>query len=349
MMGDNGNLFIGCSHNRHMNSFNWIMRVKSFLIQSDYKKVMPYYIDFVIPGFEKSYPKGLFKVPAFSNRQSEEWFLSFVNKIEESIGNKFLPIYRMGDGEFQVCVGYRHRYRSEGEPLGNYIYMIFKTTVVQFRKTLSQSGFTAKTSLWAGSDDFSRQELDFVRTKLQENIRFVAKKGYLALKFSCSRDSMFAQHYIIPVSQWLRKMDIRLDDTNYIDVYFVYAMLTGPYRHKIYRGRRILVVTSYNETKREAIEKGLKAEGVADVQFLPLSQGRSMYDDIDLSTINQPVDLVLVGRGIGSADILCQLEPLSTVAIDAGYIIECLAYPELKQKRTFCWPDEERNGDHTPI
>jgi len=323
--------------------------MKSFLMQSDYKKVMPYYIDFVIPGFEKSYPKGLFKCPAFSGKPSNEWFLSFLKEIEDAMGHRFLPIYRMGDGEFQVCVGYRHRYRTEGESLWHYIDTLLRATISQLRKKLSGAGFSARTSRRANGDDFSSQELSVVRLKLKENIRYVAKKGYLALKFSCRKDSMFAQHYIMPFSNWLEKIDVHLSDTNYIDVYFVYAMLTGPYRRKIYDGRRILVITSLNETKREAIEKGLKAEGVADVQFIPLSQGRSMYDKIDLSTINKAVDLVLVGRGIGSADILCQLEPLNTVAIDAGYIIECLAYPELKQKRSFCWPDEERGGNYTPI
>ena len=74
-----------------------------------------------------------------------------------------------------------------------------------------------------------------------------------------------------------------------------------------------------------------------------------MYDTINLSLVKQPVDLILVGGGIGASNILRQLEPLNTVAIDVGYVIECLADPERKKQRTFCWPDEERNGDYRPI
>ena len=48
-------------------------------------------------------------------------------------------------------------------------------------------------------------------------------------------------------------------------------------------------------------------------------------------------------------NILCQLESLHTVAIDTGYGIECLADPKRKKQRTFCWPDQERNGDYRPI
>ena len=32
-----------------------------------------------------------------------------------------------------------------------------------------------------------------------------------------------------------------------------------------------------------------------------------------------------------------------------GYTVECLADPECKKQRGFCWPDEERNGDYRLI
>jgi len=326
------------------------MRSRALWRKSDYKKSMPYYIDLVIPGFEKAYSKGLFKCPALSDRQSGEWFLSLVKDIEDAIGHRFLPIYRMGDGEFQLCVGYRHRYRKRGESAWQYILALLRATLGQYRRSVTRRGFLAKTAHWAISGDYySKQELNTVRSKLRQQIRFVAEKGYLSLKFSCREDSMFSQQYIKPMLQWLKKSAVRLDDTNYIPAYFVYAMLTGPYRHGIYQGRRTLVITSYDDAKRDAIAKGLEREGVADVQFLPLSHDRSMYDTIDLSAVKRPVDLVLVGRGIGASAILCQLEPLNTAAIDAGYIIECLADPERKRQRTFCWPDEKRDGDYRPI
>ena len=52
-----------------------------------------------------------------------------------------------------------------------------------------------------------------------------------------------------------------------------------------------------------------------------------------------------IGAGIGASNILCQLQLLNTVVIDAGYIIECLADPERKKQRAFCWPDKERFGE----
>lgn len=35
--------------------------------------------------------------------------------------------------------------------------------------------------------------------------------------------------------------------------------------------------------------------------------------------------------------------------LDVGYVIECLANPERKKQRTFCWPDEERQGNYEPL
>jgi hypothetical protein len=318
----------------------------------EYIGILGYDIDYIIPGFEKSYPRGVFRCPAFNDRTSEEWFLQFVDEVEKAIGKKFLPIYRMGDGEFQFCVGCHYRYRANGEPLWLYTVRTLRSALGRLWRGLFRKRFVPGTAPGSGnwiSGDYSKQEMKSLGSRYIEQLRRIGKYGYLALKFSYRKDFVFTQQYIVPMVRWLKIQDIPLHENNYVDFYFIYAMLTGPIRHRIYRGRRVLVVTSYNDAKREAIARGLKQEGVADAQFLPISRGRSMYDIIDLSEVKRPVDLVLVGGGIGASNILCQLEQLNTVAIDAGYIIECLADPDRKKQRTFCWPDDERNGDYRPI
>jgi len=320
---------------------------------SKIESILPYNIDFVIPGFEKSYPKGIFKCLSFSDRPSEEWFLSFVDEVEKAIVSKtFLPIYRMSDGEFRFCVGYRFPYRAPDEPIWLYILCTLRRAVGRLRLRLIRKRFIAGSANYA-SGNYSYAELESLQMHYTEQLKQIAQRGFLALHFTdrlkSRRRMQFQQQYIVPIICWLDKRGIKLNEENYCPFYFVYAMLTGPSRRRIYRGRRILVVTSYDDAKREAITRGLEREEVSDVQFLPLSQGHSMYDTINLSSIKRPVDLVLVGGGIGASNILCQLEPLNTVAIDAGYIIECLADPERKKQRTFCWPDEERDGDYQPI
>jgi len=306
-------------------------------------------IDFVIPGFEKSYPKGVFRCPSFLvDRSSEEWFLLFVDEVENAIGKKFFPIYRMGDGEFQLCVGYHYPYRADGEALLLYVVRTLRSALGHFRRRLFRKHFVPGVGNYIGGD-YTQQEIKDLCGRYFKQLQNIGEHGYLALKFSYRRDVIFTQQYIEPMIDWLRKSDINLNDKNYIPVYFVYAMLTGPFRHRIYKECRVLVITSYDDAKREAITRGLERERVADVQFLPLSQGRSMYDIVDLSTVKRPIDLVLVGGGIGASNILCQLESVNTVAIDAGYIIECLSNPGRKKLRSFCWPDEEREGDYNPI
>jgi len=321
-------------------------------MKSNFEDIFPYDIDFVIPGFKKSYPKGMFKCLSFRDQSSEKWFISFINEVENSIGKKFLPIYRMSDGEFQFCVGYRYPYRAVDEPVWLYILRTLRRLVRElfFKPMMKEYRAGGKNYI---SGNYMYRELKLLRACYKEQLIKISQKGYLALHFTnrikSRKKRVFQQQYISPIIHWFNECGIELHEENYCPFYFVYVMLTGPSRHRIYRNRRVLVVTSYNNDKRDAITKGLEREGVADIQFLPLSKGRSMYDTIDLSAVKRPVDLVLIGGGIGASNILCQLEPLNTVAIDAGYVIECLADYERKKQRTFCWPDEERNGDYRPI
>jgi hypothetical protein len=66
-----------------------------------------------------------------------------------------------------------------------------------------------------------------------------------------------------------------------------------------------------------------------------------MFDKIDVNKITQPVDVVFIAAGIGSLNIISQLESLNTVCIDAGIAIESMAYPDLKKQRPFLIDDED--------
>jgi hypothetical protein len=187
-----------------------------------------------------------------------------------------------------------------------------------------------------------------LQTSWIAQLRAIAREGILSLGFTY-RETQFYQCYFIPIVEWFKRNGIELNASNYYPCYFVYALLAGPLRSRLYANRNVLVVTSFDEDKRNSIERTLMAEGAAGVQFIRISIDRSFYDAVDLTPVHLPADLVLVGAGIGASNILTQLEPLNTLAIDAGYIIECLANPALKKQRTFCWPDEERDGDYRPI
>ena len=66
-----------------------------------------------------------------------------------------------------------------------------------------------------------------------------------------------------------------------------------------------------------------------------------MFVQIDLSKIQRPVDLVLVGAGVGSVNILAQLATLNTACLDVGFALTTLENPDLRWNRPFCVPDDE--------
>lgn len=57
-----------------------------------FDQALPCSIDMVIPGYEKSYPPGIFKALAFSPLDSKSWYQQFAAKLEGSIGKGFLPL-----------------------------------------------------------------------------------------------------------------------------------------------------------------------------------------------------------------------------------------------------------------
>jgi hypothetical protein len=115
----------------------------------------------------------------------------------------------------------------------------------------------------------------------------------------------------------------------------------GPDRKRLINGRRVLIVSGLTDDKRRGIKRGLTEGGASDIQFLPISPKKALLDTIDLGQIRRPVDLVLVGAGVGSANILVQLEPLGVPCLDVGFALSTLGNPELRWNRPFCVPDDE--------
>jgi hypothetical protein len=315
-----------------------------------FSDALPYSIDMVIPGYERSYPRGIFKTLSFSDQDSKNWYYQFADVLEGAIGKRFLPLYRMGDGEYELCVGYRFRLRMEGEPLWRYWSRLVKILGLRFLRWRPWKGLDlnpGKGFNWQ-SGSYSQAETNQFRYRFTSQVRQIAHEGILSLVFSY-RKTQFAQQYFLPMTQWFQKNNIPLHAKNYYPVYYVYALLNGPQRHRFFKGRSILIITHLPTEKKAAIVKSLLREGVKKIQFISISPNRSMYDVIDLEKIERPIDLVLVGAGVGACNILLQLRPLGTLAMDVGYVIECLANPERKKQRTFCWPDDERDGNFEPL
>jgi len=298
------------------------------------KNRLSHLVDLRISGFEKSVPPGTIRQLSFSARRSEEWFDEFVGRVSSAIGNHYLPVFRMSDGEFRFSVGYRIPYPPPGKPaLLHYGEEYLATYVLRRRQKLFMSG-----SPGYGYELYTQAEWRSLLPHYIKCLRQISEEGILAIVFYLSPDR-FAQQYYDAIFEWLDKHDICITPENYCPFYFAYALLNGPRRRQIYDGRRILVVTSMDDTKEQAIGRGLMKAGATDVQSIRISRNKALLDKISLSGINCPVDVVLVGAGVGAANILVQLRELNTLCIDAGFCIDLLADPSLAGRRYFTLPD----------
>jgi len=318
-----------------------------------FEKALPYSIDMVIPGYEESYPKGIFKVLTPVKRDSREWYNQFVAELASAIGNKYLPVCRMGDGVLIFAIGRSlPAIRGSKEQLYPYVKRrLIESLYYGIRRLKREENFNQGMGD-LGFADYSRSEWLSLRPAYASALKEISKSGFLCPLLSY-RDNQLAQQYYVPFVKWLKSNEISLDQQNYYPFYFVYALLNGPYRGKILGQKRILVVTTLDRNKEIRIEKALKVEGAEYIQFLNVKKSRTLFDKLNLKEIQLPVDVCLVSAGMGTAQLLLQLKSTGTLCLDAGWAMEAIMDPEKHRchqgARSFCWADFERNGDYTPL
>ena len=298
-------------------------------------QAVPFGIDFVVPGFERSYPRGSMKVLALSDRDSRNWYRDFVAAIRNAIGKQYLPICRIADGELLMMLGpqppdYRLSWRSRMRQLLSRIKEHY----------LLKGGIGPFTAGHYHSGEFSAEEWRQCRREFPELVQTLGRSGIIAWHFVYT-NAPFHEHFFPALQRWTQRHEVQITEANYYPFYFVYALLTGPSRHEIFAGRSVLVVNGAEGEKRERIIAGIKAQGVKTVHWCPISLKRSYFDQVDITPFIGRVDLALVGAGIGKLRILPQLAPLQVPCIDAGFVFETWANPDNRFKRVWCAADED--------
>jgi hypothetical protein len=282
-----------------------------------------------LPGFPRAdeFYGGL----SFRSRSPDPFAIQyerFRSRILDAVGQRYLPIYRMADGEFSFMVGQKLLTHDTASRLRNSVY----------RLRLMLHGGSHRTC-WG--EEYSKSELALARIRFLDGLREVMQNGILAAYFAVRGDS-WGESYFGPVCDWLVANGLCFDDENYAPFYFVYALLNDPRRAELYGARRILVVTHLTDHRKAALERGLSAEGAASVTFMDISANKSMLDVIDTSALRGAVDIALVGAGIGSVNILAQLRPLSIPCIDCGMSLECLIDGTRRTERPFLLANDRR-------
>ncbi len=295
-------------------------------------KRLSHIADLQLPGFKGTVRPGAISHRALDNEETAVWFARFVERVVDSIGHAHLPVYRMADGEFIFCVGPRPELGAVGSPF--WVDALHVARYVQRRAVQRPHGVETCWGEFYTARDRRALMPHFVRCVVR-----IATQGCLALCFTQTQ-TRFAEQYFAPMCRWLERHHVPITRENYFPFFFVYALLCGPERFRLLRGRKVLIVTSAAEAKREAIRRTLGTLGARDVAFLPISRTRSPADVLNLSGVPWLPDVVLVAAGIGAASVLDQLAPFRTVCLDAGICVEALADPS-KRERIFMVPDDE--------
>jgi hypothetical protein len=298
---------------------------------------LPCCFELRITGFEKHHNPASYFTLAPEHRDCEKWYNEFIDKIIYNSGKKFLPIVRIGDGEFLLLLG------DVPQDFRFSLIEKIKLKLVKIKwQFLLKGGISAYTVGHYHSGNYTFKECINARNELPQIIGDLSRKGILApmTMFKVPTEP-FAERYFSYFDRWLKKHSIIFTNDNYCPQYFIYSALTGSRRSELLLGRRILIINGAQEEKKQKIINGLIKEGVADVQWLHISLERSMFDIIDVTPYIGKVDLAIVGAGLGKFHIFAQLEELNVPCIDAGYIFEVWADNKNKFKRDFCASDED--------
>jgi hypothetical protein len=290
------------------------------------------------PGFERTRELSLAvgntqRAYAFREEDCRDGYRRFADDVLAAADERrFLPVYRMGDGEFSFALGTP----AERLPLRRLRPRQVARRVLDV--LTGRRGGHRSGSPGYGWEVYSPRERRALLERYAADLRFVAERGYLALALA---DTPLYAAWIPEILDWLDARGVPLHAGNYQHAYAVYALMHGPDRERLLRGRRVLVVNHDDAARRAAIAEALAGAGAAETRFLPISRGRAMLERLDPRGAGGPVDLALVGAGVGAANVLRQLEPLGVPALDVGFALDIMAQPELRWRRPYCVADAE--------
>lgn len=289
------------------------------------------------PGFSKTTALGMPRLFAFQEEDCRDWYRRAMNPVFKMIGeDRHFPIFRMSHGEYILLLGYQLRAEATPRDVLAFYYHKFKRTF--HLEAAHRSGPTAN-GTW---EIFTKRELKHARETFIRLLRPIAGEGLLAAAFQTNPGYI---EYCQKMFQWFEDHDIPFNRENYIPFYCVYAAVFGPDRDRLFRNRNILFINYLPEEKKEKLKREMERLGAKSVQFISISAEKALFQKIDIEQVQRPVDLVLIGAGVGAVSMIDQCRPLKAVCVDAGFAIDALAMPEWRCRRAYCMPDDEFNKE----
>lgn len=255
----------------------------------------------------------------------------FYKKVVESIDNKvYLPIIRIADGEFQFLLG-KDEFNLRKPKL-----ILLKNLLGELYRKIFKINFEAKSRTYTSG---VYESTDFINAKIKyaQCLNHISTHGILAI-YTIIKPNFYTEHYLPKLWNFFESNNININVNNYVPFYFVYIILTNKKYADIYYGKKLHLITSFNDDRKKKIEETLYSLGVQSVSWTKISRDKSLYDSINIDEISHEIDIVFVGAGVGKVNIFNQLKSLSTLVIDAGYIFETWENKSLEHERDYCAP-----------
>lgn len=277
-----------------------------------------------IPGFKKHEKEwgGCYPPNKIS---SLDWYKKFENKIEIQINKReFFPLFRLSDGEFIFILGRKfHQYTLKKKI--NYFFQHIKRSIY-YGSTFYSSGRKGY------CETYSYFKLGKLRKKFTNQLKELSTKGMLCYNFS---PHILTKPYQKDFFNYMNINNIILNESNYFQFYFVPGYFLGEKIQEIYRDKRILIFTSDMKIRNENLKNTLMKFGAKKVDFYKTSLNTPLQDTIKTNKVEDQPDLVLIGAGVGSVNILNQIKDLKCLSIDSGFIVDALSDFNLARTRPY--------------
>ena len=284
-------------------------------ISTSYNIMLPYKVNLDKVGLEsadKAYG-GYLDAYSFFETTFEDWIRAFKDLVLSKMGKEYFPIYRMADGEYRFAMG--RRYNWHKKPL-------YREVIAVTAEKLHLKNPNKWQTSWGES--YPPKKVKALRAQLIKNIAYISKKGMLACYYNTNGLHAF-EEYNKTLLPFFTKHRITFNKSNYIPFHFVCSILVKEGWQDFIVDRHILIVTGSDADSEYKINSTLTKMGAKTVSFMRISKTASMEEELNLKPYKDAkLDIAFVAAGIGSANILRQLEPLQTVTLDIGGFMNCI-------------------------
>ena len=257
---------------------------------------------------------------SFKETDFESWIGSFKSEVLKNMGKHYFPIYRMADGEYRFIMG--RVYNFYKKPLWR------ELVAVTAEKLRIKNPDKWKTS-WG--EEYKPERIKALRKQLVNDVAYISRKGKLACYWNENGLKAF-EEYNNKLLPFFEKNNILFNTHNYIPFHFICGILVRNGWEVIFKNKHIMIVTGSDDASENRIKDSLSLMGVSKVSFYRISKTSSLEENLNLNSfLEERIDICLVAAGIGSANILRQLEPLQTVVLDIGGFMNCFIDPNAHQ------------------